>query len=157
MTPRPTKITSGNPDATVIIDFPETFAKVGPALVRTGNYDPTTTWGTDGLASSSLPKDVGADATEGFRGTAPGSPDDDETAKAFDEVFTSSDIEPDVERQTFDAQNFDAVMLCYLAAVAAGSTDGEEMAAKVQDISAPPGDPYTFESLPEAIKALRGR
>jgi branched-chain amino acid transport system substrate-binding protein len=148
------KITSGNPDSTVIIDFPETFAKVGPALVRSGNYDPATTWGTDGLASSSLPKDVGTDATEGFRGTAPGSPDDDETSKAFDEVWTSSDINPDVDRQTFDAQNFDAVMLCYLAAVAAGSTDGTEMAAKVQDISAPPGDPYTFESLPEAIKAL---
>ena len=29
---------------------------------------------------------------------------------------------------TFDAQNFDAVILCYLAAVAAGSTDGKEMA-----------------------------
>ena len=68
------KITSGNPDATVIFDFPETFAKVGPALVRTGNYDPKTTWGTDGLASSSLPADVGDQVTEGFRGTAPGSP-----------------------------------------------------------------------------------
>ena len=30
------QIVSGNPDAIVIIDFPETFAKVGPALVRTG-------------------------------------------------------------------------------------------------------------------------
>lgn len=148
-----TKITSGSPDATVIIDFPETFAKVGPALVRTGNYDPSTTWGTDGLASSSLPKDVGTDATEGFRGTAPGSPDKDETAQAFDELYTGSDPK-DVDRQTFDAQNFDAVMLCYLAAVAAGSTDGTEMATKVQDISAPPGDPYTFEDLPDAIKAL---
>jgi branched-chain amino acid transport system substrate-binding protein len=147
------KITSGNPDATVIIDFPETFAKVGPALVRTGNYDPSTTWGTDGLASSSLPKDVGTDATEGFRGTAPGSPDKDETAQAFDQLYTGSDPK-DVDRQTFDAQNFDAVILCYLAAVAAGSTDGTEMAAKVQDVSAPPGDPYTFENLPEAIKAL---
>jgi len=147
------QITSGNPDATVIIDFPETFAKVGPALVRTGNYDPSTTWGTDGLASSSLPKDVGTDATEGFRGTAPGSPDKDATAQAFDQLYTSSDPK-DVDRQTFDAQNFDAVILCYLAAVAAGSTDGTEMAAKVQDISAPPGDPFTFEDLPEAIKAL---
>lgn len=147
------KITSGDPDATVIIDFPETFAKVGPALVRTGNYDPTTTWGTDGLASSSLPKDVGTDATEGFRGTAPGSPDKDETAQAFDKVYTSSEPK-DVDRQTFDAQNFDAVILCYLAAVAAGSTDGQAMADKVRDISAPPGDPYTFEQLPEAVKAL---
>lgn len=148
------KITSGNPDAIVIIDFPETFAKVGPALVRTGNYDPATTWGTDGLASSSLPKDVGTDATEGFRGTAPGTPDKDETTQAFDEAYVAADPK-DVDRQTFDAQNFDAVMLCYLAAVAAGSTDGEEMAGFVQDISAPPGDPYTWEELPEAIEALQ--
>lgn len=148
------KITSGNPDATVIIDFPETFAKVGPALVRTGNYDPSTTWGTDGLASSSLPKDVGTDATEGFRGTAPGTPDKDETTQAFDEAYVAAEPK-DVDRQTFDAQNFDAVMLCYLAAVAAGSTDGEDMAGFVQDISAPPGDPYTWEELPEAIEALQ--
>jgi ABC-type branched-subunit amino acid transport system substrate-binding protein len=147
------KITSGNPDATAIFDFPETFAKVGPALVRTGNYDPATTWGTDGLASSSLPKDVGADATEGFRGTAPGSPKNADVSKAFDELYTSSDPK-DVDRQTFDAQNFDAVMLCYLAAVAAGSTDGADMAAKLQEVSAPPGDPYTYQQLPEAIKAL---
>jgi ABC-type branched-subunit amino acid transport system substrate-binding protein len=149
------KITSGSPDATVIIDFPETFAKVGPALVRTGDYDPTTTWGTDGLASSSLPKDVGKEATEGFRGTAPGSPDDDTASQAFGKLWDSTDISPDVDRQTFDAQNFDATMLCYLSAVAAGSTDGAAMADKVREISAPPGDKYSFEELPDLIKALQ--
>ncbi len=34
-------------------------------------------------------------------------------------------------------QNFDAVMLCYLAAVAAGSTDGADMAEALQSVSAP--------------------
>ncbi|CAN5541746.1 ABC transporter substrate-binding protein [soil metagenome] len=149
------KITSGSPDATVIIDFPETFAKVGPALVRTGNYDPANTWGTDGLASSSLPKDAGKEATEGFRGTAPGSPDDDQASQAFDKLWDGTDIDPSVDRQTFDAQNFDATMLCYLSAVAAGSTDGAAMADKVREISAPPGDKYTYEDLPELIKALQ--
>jgi branched-chain amino acid transport system substrate-binding protein len=46
-------------------------------------------------------------------------------------------------------------MLCYLAAVAAGSTEGADMAEHVVDISAPPGDAYTFEQLPEAIEALQ--
>ena len=149
------KITSGNPDATVIFDFPETFAKVGPALVRTGNYDPKTTWGTDGLASSSLPADVGDEVTEGFRGTAPGSPDQDEASQAFDDLWTASDIDPDVDRQTFDAQNFDATILCYLSAVAAGSTDGKAMADQVREISSAPGDKYTWEQLPELITALQ--
>ena len=148
------KIVSGSPDAVVIIDFPETFAKVGPALVRTGDYDPSITWGTDGLASSSLPKDVGTDVTDGFRGTAPGTPDKDEATVAFDKAYKAADP-ADVDRQTFDAQNFDAVVLCYLAAVAAGSTDGTDMGATVRDVSAPPGTPYTWEELPDAITALQ--
>jgi ABC-type branched-subunit amino acid transport system substrate-binding protein len=148
------QITSGNPDAIVIVDFPETFVKVGPALARTGNWDPTIAWGTDGLASSDLPKEVGVDVVEGFRGTAPGTPDKDPVTKAFDELYTSS-APKNVDRQTFDAQNFDAVMLCYLSAVAAGSTDGQDMADNVVDVSSPPGTPYSFQELDQAIKALQ--
>jgi branched-chain amino acid transport system substrate-binding protein len=148
------KIVSGNPDAIVIIDFPETFVKVGPALARTGSWDPKMAWGTDGLASSSLPKDVGTDVVEGMRGTAPGVPSGAPASKAFDQLYTSSPPK-NVDRQTFDAQNFDAVVLCYLAAVAAGSTDGQDMADSLIDITAPPGTQYTWQQLPEAIKALQ--
>lgn len=148
------QITSGNPDAFVIIDFPETFVKVGPALQRTGNWDPSKGWFTDGLASSDVPGDTGVQVVSGMRGTAPGSPDKGEASTAFDELYTSSDPK-DVDRQTFDTQNFDATILCYLAAVAAGSTDGKDMADQVVDVSAPPGTPFTWEQLPEAIKALQ--
>jgi len=147
-------IMSGNPDAVVIVDFPETYNKVGPALVRAG-FDPTKAFVTDGLISGDLAESAGDDAVEGLRGTAPGVPDDDEASKAFDDLFTKSDIEPDVDRQTFDAQNFDATILCYLAAVAAGSTDGADMAEVVQDVSAPEGDQYTWQELPDAIEALQ--
>jgi ABC-type branched-subunit amino acid transport system substrate-binding protein len=146
------QITSGDPDAFVIIDFPETYQKVGPALVRTGDFDPSKAWATDGLASGSLPKDAGEEATEGMRGTAPGSPDEGAAADAFDRLYEEAGG-PD--RQTFDAQNFDAVMLCYLAAVAAGSTEGPEMAEQVRNISNEPGEKYTFEQLPDAIRALQ--
>ena len=146
-------IVSGDPDGIVIVDFPETYNKVGPALVRAG-FDPKTTFVTDGLISGDLAEGAGSDAVNGLRGTAPGVPDDDESAKAFDDLWNKSDIEPDVDRQTFDAQNFDAVVLCYLAAVAAGSTEGADMAEVVQDISAPGGDQYTWEELPDAIEAL---
>lgn len=147
------QITSGNPDGIVIVDFPETYNKVGPALVRAG-FDPETTFVTDGLISSDLAEGAGEDAVNGLRGTAPGVPDGDPSEEAFDKAFT--DAQPtDVERQTFDAQNFDAVVLCYLAAVAAGSTEGADMAEEVRDISGPPGDVYTFEQLSEAIEALQ--
>jgi ABC-type branched-subunit amino acid transport system substrate-binding protein len=147
------QLVSGNPDGLVIVDFPETYNKVGPALVRAG-FDPKTTFVTDGLISGDLAESAGADAVNGLRGTAPGVPDGDPSEEAFDALYTEA--EPaDVERQTFDAQNFDAVMLCYLAAVAAGSTEGADMAEHVVDISAPPGEAYTFEQLPEAIEALQ--
>lgn len=146
-------LVGGNPDALVIVDFPETYNKVGPALVRAG-FDPSTTFVTDGLISGDLAEGAGEDAVNGLRGTAPGTPDEETATAAFDELYTSS--EPaDVDRQTFDAQNFDAVVLCYLAAVAAGSTEGADIAAEIQAVSAAPGDKYTWEELPDAIEALQ--
>ena len=148
------EITAGNPDAFVIIDFPETFVKVGPALERTGNWDPTIAWGTDGLASSDLPGDVGPPIVEGMRGTAPGAPDEGEASAAFEKLYVAADP-VDVERQTFDAQQFDATILCYLAAVSAGSTEGQDMADELIDITAPGGTEYAWNQLPEAIEALQ--
>ena len=66
------QIVSGNPDAIVIIDFPETFIKVAPALQRTGQWDPNKAWGTDGIASSLVVEEVPAQVLEGIRGSAPG-------------------------------------------------------------------------------------
>jgi ABC-type branched-subunit amino acid transport system substrate-binding protein len=148
------QITEGNPDAFVIIDFPETFVKVGPALQRTGNWDPAKAWGTDGLASSDLPGDVGQQIVDGMRGTAPGAPDKQESATAFDTLYVGADPK-DVERQTFDAQQFDATILCYLAAVSAGSTDGQDMADALIDITAPGGEELTWQQLPDLINALQ--
>ncbi|HEX8690416.1 MAG TPA: ABC transporter substrate-binding protein, partial [Solirubrobacterales bacterium] len=48
------QIVSGSPDNFVIIDFPETFAKLGPALVRSGDWDADRTFITDGLSSTEL-------------------------------------------------------------------------------------------------------
>ena len=147
-------IVGGSPDAIVIVDFPETYNKVGPALVRTGDFDPTKTFVTDGLISGDLAEGAGEDAVEGLRGTAPGVPDDDTSAQAFDTAYKAAEPK-DVDRQTFDAQNFDAVVLCYLAAVAAGSTEGADIAENIASVSAPEGDPYTWEELPAAIEALQ--
>jgi ABC-type branched-subunit amino acid transport system substrate-binding protein len=146
------QIVSGNPDGFVIVDFPEPFNKVGPALIRSGDWNANETFVTDGLITdlSALPPE----ASTGLRGTAPGSPEKGAAPQAFDKLYTQSDPR-NIERQTFDAQNFDAVMLCYLSAVAAGSTDGTDMAAEVRDVSGPPGDKYTYEQLPDAIEALQ--
>jgi ABC-type branched-subunit amino acid transport system substrate-binding protein len=146
------ELVGGNPDRWVIIDFPETYAKVGPALVRTGEWDPGRTWSVDGLASSSLPDDVGDEATEGMRGTVPGAPEGEEAAREFDRLYKQAG---GPGRQAFDVHNFDQVVLCYLSAVAAGSTDGREMAQQVRAVSGPPGTKYTFLQLADAIQALQ--
>jgi ABC-type branched-subunit amino acid transport system substrate-binding protein len=144
------QIVSGNPDSIVIIDFPETFANVGPALLRTGEYEPADSWGTDGLTIGPVePPEIVA----GMTLTAPGSPNEGDAPEAFRTLFEQSEPQ-DVKLATFAGQTFDAVMLCYLAAVAAGSTEGPDMAAEVGEISGPPGDQYTFEQLPDAIEAL---
>ena len=80
-------------------------------------------------------------------------PAEGEAATAFDELFADSDPKH-VGRGPYDAQNFDAVILCYLAAVAAGSTDGAEMSETLGDVSSPPGDDFTWEQLPDAVGKL---
>jgi branched-chain amino acid transport system substrate-binding protein len=144
------QITSGNPDNFVIIDFPETFAKLGPALVRTGKWKASDTFITDGLSSTDLVKEVGGEATEGMLGTAPGA-FSGKAPDAFDKLYKGA---PGPPRNLFDSTTFDDVILCYLAAVAAGSTDGAEMADVIVDVTGPPGPKYTYEQLPQAIEAL---
>ena len=80
------QIASGNPDVIAIFDFPEPFITVAPALQRTGNWDPTTAWGTDGIADSDVVEGVPPNVLEGMRGTVPGSPDAGETTRAFDQL-----------------------------------------------------------------------
>jgi branched-chain amino acid transport system substrate-binding protein len=146
------QIVSGTPDAFLIIDTLDTYRKVGPALVRTGRWDPAKTFVTDGLASSDLPREVGVKATEGMHGTVPGWPNTGAAAEAFDKLYAKA---PGGGRSSFDAQTFDAVILCYLAAVAAGSPGGVDMARELRAVSGPGGKKYTWEELPDAVRALQ--
>ena len=134
-----------------MVDFPDPFDKVGSALVRTGDYDPTITFGADGLADPALPELAGDEVTEGMRATVAGSIEGG-PGEAFAQLYEEAG---GVGRGPYDGQNFDNVILCYLAAVAAGSTEGEEMAAALPDVTNAPGDQYTWEELPEAVEALQ--
>ena len=67
----------------------------------------------------------------------------------FDALWKSDVGEP---RQTYDAQNFDAVILIALAAAAGGSSDSASIAENLQAVSKG-GTKYTFENLSEAVAA----
>jgi branched-chain amino acid transport system substrate-binding protein len=88
-----------------------------------------------------------------MRALAPGAPKDEANSSAFVDDFKSASPRA-VKMAPYAAQEFDATILCYLAAVAAGSTDGQKMADELIDITAPGGTEYSWQQLPDAIKAL---
>ena len=145
------RLAGGNPDGWVIIDFPETFAKVGPALVRAGGWDPSKTFMTEAMRNADELTKIGAQATNGLRGTAPTS-EDAPAREAFDQLFTQE--APDASLTGFEGASFDAVMLAFLAALDAGSSDPDDVKGSLQAVSGPPGDKYTFENLDQSVAAL---
>jgi branched-chain amino acid transport system substrate-binding protein len=147
-------IVSGKPDGFVIIDFEDPYGKVGAALVRTGDFDATKMFTADGLAFDKIPNTIPSDALDGASGTRPATPEGSDVAAAFNTLYEDSDLSPK-ERNTFDAQNFDAVSLCVLAAVAAGSADGADLQAKIQEVASAPGDKYDYTTMADAITALQ--
>ncbi|MGH3029315.1 MAG: ABC transporter substrate-binding protein [Gaiellaceae bacterium] len=146
------QLAGGNPDGWVIIDFPETFARVGPALVRAGGWDPTMTFMTEAMRNADELQKIGAEATEGLRGTAPTS-EDAPARDVFDELF-EQEAEEGSPLTGFEGASFDAVLLAFLAALDAGSSDPNEMKGSLQAVSGPPGEKYTFEQLDQAVQDL---
>jgi branched-chain amino acid transport system substrate-binding protein len=146
------EIVSGNPDAYVIIDFPDTYARMGAALARTNKFDPSTLFTADGLAADEVPEGVPNGAIVGAKGTRPGTPQEGEVVEQFNQLFEQAG---GPARGTFDAQNFDAAMLCFLAATAAGSSDGADIQEAMQAVSAPPGDKFNYLQLTDAVRALQ--
>ncbi len=151
--PTTASITSGSPDAILLVDDLNGFSQLAPALSSSYGWDPSKAWGSDQLVSPSLPDQVGSEATDGMRALAPGTPTGEAASTAFLHDFKSADPH-NVKLAPFAAQEFDATVLCYLAAVAAGSTDGQQMADHLIDITAPGGDEFTWQQLPDAIRAL---
>jgi ABC-type branched-subunit amino acid transport system substrate-binding protein len=146
------QLAGGSPDGWVIIDFPETFAKVGPALVRAGGWDPSKTFMTEAMRNADELKKIGRQATNGLRGTAPTS-EDAPARDPFDALF-EQDAKEGTPLTGFEGASFDAVMLAFLAALDAGSSDAAEIKGSLQAVSGPPGTKYTFEQLDQAVQDL---
>jgi len=143
------KLVSGSPDGWLVIDFPETWAKVGPALVRTGQWDITRTFGADGLRDTTLPKSAGSEATEGMRGTSP-TTFAPPIVEAFNQQFAQR-APKKMETGVYDTNAFDAVMVAFLAALEAGTSDPAEIKDHLIDVSGPGGTQYGFPDLQKAI------
>ena len=145
-------LAQGNPDVWVFVDFDTTYLRVARELETNekAKWSPRKSFGSESLANPRLPT-AGPTVSNGLSGVAISAPEKGDAQKAFDTAFKRV---PGTNRQTFDAQQFDAVILCYLAAVAAGTTKGEAMKDELRAITAAPGRKVTWLQLDQAIRAL---
>lgn len=142
------QIVSGDPDAWVIIDFPGTYAIMGAALLRTGQFDASRLF-VGGGQPATIPDEVPFEAMEGARGTRPGIPQDNPALDAFFDLYEGTPGLPPLE--TFVQNNMDATILCFLASLAAGGPDPGEIRDQIVRISGPPGNEYTWLELEQAV------
>jgi branched-chain amino acid transport system substrate-binding protein len=132
------EVLAAQPDAIALITFAE-ISTILPGLF--GQVDPSTLYFVDGNLSN-FGDDFPAGSLTGAKGTLPGLTIDDlgDFTSALDEWVAAEGIEPLTE-YSYAAESYDAVILLALASLAAGgSTDGVEVAAKLQEVSGGSGD-----------------
>jgi len=143
-------LTEGSPDVWVIVDFPDTFAKVGPALVRTGKWDAKKTFFTEAMYDAAVIKTIGVDIMAGASGTA---------AKS---IGISSDkwkkdrkaAKPSTKETFVDASGYDATVLLCLAAIHGKSNKASVLSKSLRAVSgAKGGTNIPWTKLTDAVKA----
>lgn len=145
------KLVSGNPKGWVIIDFPTTFEKFVPSLVRTGKWSAAKTLMTEALRNADELKKIGAPAV-GLGGTAAsaaGGP----AGKAFAALWKKS-VKGAKPYTGFEGTAFDAANVAFLAAVKGCSADAAKLKVNLRPVSGPPGTKVTFQNLAGAVKLL---
>ncbi|WP_193509466.1 ABC transporter substrate-binding protein [Cryobacterium sp. BB736] len=128
-----------DPDAIALITFDQAYT-ILPALKDQG-YDMSKVYLVDGNTKQ-FGADLPAGTVEGATGMAPGpSLADDFQDRLNDAWQTELDGAEPLSDFLYAAESYDAVMLLALAALAAGSTDGADIAAKLQEVSGGGDDP----------------
>ncbi|MCU1579507.1 MAG: branched-chain amino acid transporter substrate-binding protein [Rhodoglobus sp.] len=121
------EVLAANPDAIALVTFDEAKIIV-PALQGAGYTGPL--YFVDGnLADYS--KDFAAGALTGDKGTLPGL----DVSKLGDFTDRLKAVDPSLTEFSYAPESYDAVVLIALAALAANSTDGKAIAAKLQEVS----------------------
>ena len=144
------QLVDGNPDAWLLTDFCQTFAKLVGPLQRTGKWDGARTWGGDALTNCGT--SVPDAAIPGMRSVQANASAGSSFAD-YQQLFQAN-AQTGVTFSAFTAEAFDSVFIAFLGAVAARSSDPAAISAKITDITNPPGQDYTFLQLNDAIQAL---
>jgi ABC-type branched-subunit amino acid transport system substrate-binding protein len=146
------QLVSGNPAGWVIIDFPTTFEKFVPSLVRTGKWSASKTLMTEAMRNTDELNKVGdpANSLRGTAASAAGGP----AGAAFAALWKSS-VTGAKPFTGFEGTAFDAANVAFLAAVKGCSAAPSKVKVNLGPVSGPPGTKVTFQSLTKAVKLLR--
>ncbi len=119
-------LVAAEPDAYVVISFDQANSIV-PLLTGQG-VDPGSMFFVDGNTAD-YSEDLDPGTMEGAQGTQPGSFAGDEFKNAL------AEIDPDLSVWNYAGESYDAVNLIALAADAAGSIEGADIAAELEAVS----------------------
>jgi branched-chain amino acid transport system substrate-binding protein len=145
------QLVSGSPAGWVIIDFPDTFQKFAPSLVRTGKWSASKTLMTEALRNTTTLDAIGQPAV-GLGGTAAsaaGGP----AGKAFHALWNRS-VKGAKPFTGFEGTAFDAANVAFLAALRGCSASPAKIRNNLIAVSGAPGAKVTFQSLSKAIKLV---
>lgn len=138
-------INAANPDAVAVITFDEAKVVV-PALVGSG-YPGDQLYFVDGNLSD-YSADFAPGLVAGAKGTLPGPVLEDD----FRDRMLATD--PNLADYSYGPESYDAAVLIALAAYAANSTDGADIAKYLRQVSGGSGDGEKVTDLAEAFSLL---
>jgi ABC-type branched-subunit amino acid transport system substrate-binding protein len=145
------QLVSGSPKGWVIIDFPETFQKFAPSLVRTGKWSAANTLMTEALKNAQTLDAIG-NPVVGLSGTAAsaaGGP----AGAAFHALWNKS-VKGAKPYTGFEGTAFDAANSAFFAALRGCSAAPAKIKSNLVAVSGPPGTKVTFAQMRKAINLL---
>jgi branched-chain amino acid transport system substrate-binding protein len=145
------QLVSGSPKGWVIIDFPETFLKFAPSLVRTGKWDASRTLMTEALKNTETLDKIGSPVVglSGTAASAAGGP----AGNALHSLWNKQ-VKGAKPYTGFEGTAFDAANVAFLAALRGCSSAPVKIKSNLRAVSGPPGKAVTFLQMKQAIKLL---
>jgi ABC-type branched-subunit amino acid transport system substrate-binding protein len=143
------ELVQGNPDGWLFVDFCPTFAKLALPLSRTGKWDPAKSFGSDTLVDC---QSRGVKSWPGLRATQANA-SSGSSFPAYKALFEQK-AKPGTQFAAWTAEAFDSAFIVFLAALEAKSSDPAKISEHIVSVTNPPGKPYTFQQLDQAIRAV---
>src|SRR5712691_12303625 len=126
------QLVGGSPAGWVIIDFPDTFQKFAPALVRSGKWDAGRTLMTEALRNTTVLDSIGSPVV-GLRGSAASSAGG--PAGASFASYWKKNVQGAKPYTGFEGTALDAANVAFLAAIKASSSSPARIKANLVSVS----------------------